>query len=88
MRAKRAPKSPTTYVPKRAHRGTGVTRQQELELRRMAGLIKDQIHLNSIMLQVKPEMRERSLQRIRPYLTFKVLEDLLGSVPKNPETGA
>ncbi len=88
MRAKRAPKSPTTYVPKRAHRGTGVTRQQELDLRRMAGLIKDENHLNSIMLQVKPEMHERSLERIRPYLPFQVSKDFLSSVLKRPETGA
>ncbi len=65
-------KTPTTYVPKRAHRGHGVSRRQELDLRRMAGLIKDESHLTSIMMQTRAEHREAGLARIRPFLRFKI----------------
>ena len=67
------PKRLGTYVPKRGlpH---GVTRQQELDLRRMAKLIQGPADLQRIMLQVKPEMREAGLARIRPYLSFQLPE--------------
>lgn len=61
-------KSITTYVPKRAHRGHGVTFKQEVDLRRMAGLIQNEEHLSSIMMQTRADMREACLERIRPYL--------------------
>lgn len=72
-------KTPTTYVPKRAHRGHGVTAKQELDLRRMAGLVKNQEALNAMMLQVgvgrptheQEELRRRGYDRISPYVGFR-----------------
>lgn len=72
-------KTPTTYVPKRAHRGHGVTAKQELDLRRMAGLVKNQEALNAMMLQVgvgrppheQEELRRRGYSRISPYVPFQ-----------------
>lgn len=71
--------TPTTYVPKRAHRGHGVTAKQELDLRRMAATIKSQDHLNAIMLQSglgRPdnetqEIRRRGYERLIPYVGFR-----------------
>ena len=71
----KAKKSPTTYCPKRAHRGHGVTAKQERELRRMAGLIQNEAHLQSVLLQTRPEMREAGLARIKPYLRFPLRKD-------------
>jgi len=73
LRPNRSDKYKGTYVPKRGL-PPGVTRQQELDLRRMAKLIQGPADLQRIMLQVKPEMREAGLARIRPYLSFQLPE--------------
>ncbi len=80
-------KTPTTYVPKRAHRDHGVNRRQELDLRRMAGLIKDEPHLLSILAQTKPEMREAGFERIRKHLSFRLSENFSLDVLKSTELG-
>lgn len=71
----KAPKTVCTYIPKRAHIPHGVTRSQELDLRRMAGMIKDEAQLTAILLQTKTAMRNGCLDRIRPYLSFKLSPD-------------
>lgn len=81
-------KTPTTYVPKRAHRANGVTRQQELDLRRMAGLIKNEQQLAAMMMQVRLEARVQGLERIKPYLRFKVSENFSLNVIPNTEPAA
>ena len=71
--------TPTTYVPKRAHRGHGVTSSQERELRRMARLIPNQAALNSVVMQSgagrpdheRQEIWRRGYSRVAEYVPFQ-----------------
>lgn len=77
----KAKRSAGTYLPKRAHHAHGVTIKQELDLRRMAGLIPNEQALQSVLMQTKPEMRVGGLARLRPYLRFKLSPEFLLAQP-------
>lgn len=73
----KAPKIVGTYLPKRAHHAHGVTIKQELDLRRMARLIRSESQLQAILAQTRPELRVACLDRIRGFLGFKLRPDFL-----------
>ena len=63
-------KIPHVYVPSRAN-------QTEVFDRRCASIIHNQVQLEALLLQMKPEVRAAAKARLIPYLKFQVADSIL-----------